>query len=75
MAEEKCKWILYDYRTICPEGHIDKCDGTIEKPYWRLPDRYKELIKFCPYCGKRIDYTDIDKAITRRADDGNELHG
>ena len=57
----KCKWILYDYRTICPENHEDVCDGSIDNPFWRLHVNYKKVIKYCPYCGKEIDYSEIDK--------------
>ena len=61
-----CKWILYDHRTICPEEHTDVCNGSIDKPFWRLPERYKEMIKFCPYCGKPIDFSEIETAIKNR---------
>lgn len=62
----KCKWILYDFRTICPQGHTDVCDGSPDKPYWRLSERMKEVLKYCPYCGKEIDYSEIDEAIEKR---------
>ena len=52
--KEKCKWIKYDYRTMCPEEH------DIENPYWRIPETYRDALKYCPYCGKEIDYSDID---------------
>lgn len=45
--EDTCEWIEYDYRTICPKNH-DK-----DNPYWRIPIR-KDVLKFCPYCGKHI---------------------
>lgn len=45
----KCKWIRYDYRTMCPKDH------NVDNPYWRIPENRKE-IKYCPYCGKEIDY-------------------
>lgn len=61
-----CKWTLYDYRTICPEEHTDVCDGSTDKPFWRLPEKYKEMIKFCPYCGKPIDFSKIETAIKNR---------
>ena len=44
---ENCKWIKYDYRTICPKEH------DVDNPYWRIPkDMYR--LKYCPYCGKEI---------------------
>lgn len=43
-----CKWIKYDYRTICPKNHDDAND-----PYWRIPENMANL-KYCPYCGKEI---------------------
>ena len=52
--KEKCKWIKYDYRTMCPEEH------DIGNPYWRIPENYRDALKYCPYCGKEIDYSDID---------------
>lgn len=45
---EKCKWIRYDYRTICPQNH------DIDNPYWRIPEN-TECLKYCPYCGKEIE--------------------
>lgn len=50
---EKCKWIKYDYRTMCPKEHID-----VDKPYWRIPENRMETLKYCPYCGKEIE---VDK--------------
>ena len=55
---EKCKWIMYDHQTMCPQNHADKCDGTPNKPYWRIPIN-TGFLKYCPYCGKEIDYSDI----------------
>lgn len=49
---QTCKWIKYDYRTICPENHDDADD-----PYWRIPDNMAKL-KYCPYCGKKIVVVD-----------------
>ena len=46
----KCKWIQYDYRTMCPEEH------DIDNPYWRIPETRRDVLKYCPYCGKEIDY-------------------
>lgn len=46
--KSKCKWIKYDYRTICPK----ECGG--ENPYWRIPENLAHL-KYCPYCGKEIE--------------------
>lgn len=46
----KCKWGKYDYRTVCPKEH------DIDNPYWRIPENYKDVLKYCPYCGKEIDY-------------------
>ena len=45
---EKCIWIKYDYRTICPK----ECGG--ESPYWRIPENMENL-KYCPYCGREIE--------------------
>lgn len=46
--DNKCRWIHYDYRTICPKEH------DVENPYWRIPENRMEVLKFCPYCGKEI---------------------
>lgn len=46
---EKCKWIKYDYRTMCPKEH------DIDNPYWRIPENRMETLKYCPYCGKEIE--------------------
>lgn len=46
----KCKWVKYDYRTMCPAEH------DIDNPYWRIPENRKDALKYCPYCGKEIDY-------------------
>lgn len=46
---EKCTWIKYDYRTVCPKEH------DIDNPYWRIPENRMETLKFCPYCGKEIE--------------------
>lgn len=48
--KEKCQWIKYDYRTVCPKEH------DIDNPYWRIPENRKDVLKYCPYCGKEIDY-------------------
>ena len=45
---EKCKWIRYDYRTICPKNH------DVNNPYWRIPEN-AEYLKYCPYCGREIE--------------------
>ncbi len=47
---DKCKWIKYDHRTMCPKEHID-----IDSPYWRIPENRMETLKYCPYCGKEIE--------------------
>ncbi len=44
---QTCKWIKYDYRTICPREH------DADNPYWRIPENMDKL-KYCPYCGKEI---------------------
>ncbi len=44
---QTCKWIKYDYRTICPKNHDDA-----DNPYWRIPKNMDKL-KYCP-CGKEI---------------------
>lgn len=44
---QTCKWIKYDYRTICPKEH------DANNPYWRIPQNMDKL-KYCPYCGKEI---------------------
>lgn len=49
---QTCKWIKYDYRTICPKNHSDADD-----PYWRIPENMANL-KYCPYCGKEIVVVD-----------------
>lgn len=46
----KCEWVKYDYRTVCPKNH------DIDNPYWRIPETRKDVLKYCPYCGKEIDY-------------------
>ena len=46
-----CKWIEYDYRTVCPKYHDAK------NPYWRIPENWDKL-KYCPYCGKKIVVVD-----------------
>ena len=48
--KKKCRWIKYDYRTMCPKDH------DIDNPYWRIPENRKDVLKYCPYCGKEIDY-------------------
>ena len=45
----KCKWIYYDYRTICPEEH------DVNNPYWRIPENKIDALKYCPYCGQEIE--------------------
>lgn len=47
---DKCKWIKYDHRTMCPKEHID-----VDSPYWRIPENRMETLKYCPYCGKEIE--------------------
>ena len=49
---EKCEWIRYDYRTICPQNH------DIDNPYWRIPEKRMNALKYCPYCGKEIEVTE-----------------
>lgn len=49
---QTCKWIKYDYRTICPKNH-----GDADDPYWRIPENMTNL-KYCPYCGKEIVVVD-----------------
>lgn len=61
LKSEKCKWILYDYRTLAPREH-----GEIPNPYWRIPARYKVELKYCPYCGREIDYSEVDAEIKER---------
>lgn len=60
-THKKCKWILYDYQTIAPKEH-----ENISNPYWRIPTRYKTELKYCPYCGGEIDYSEIDTEIEKR---------
>lgn len=64
-SDAKCPWILYDYRTICPKYHNENT-GLTHSPYWRIPEFYKVDIKYCPYCGKEIDYSEIDADIAER---------
>ena len=45
----KCKWIHYDYRTVCPRKH------DVDNPYWRIPEHRMDTLKYCPYCGKEIE--------------------
>ena len=47
---EKCTWIKYDYRTMYPKEHLD-----VDSPYWRIPEKRMETLKYCPYCGKEIE--------------------
>ncbi len=47
-----CKWVKYDYRTICPSEH------DIDNPYWRIPEKRMDVLKYCPYCGKEIEVTE-----------------
>lgn len=47
--DNKCKWIYYDYRTVCPKEH------DIDNPYWRIPENRMEALRYCPYCGKEIE--------------------
>lgn len=49
---QTCKWIKYDYRTICPKNH-----GAADDLYWRIPENMDKL-KYCPYCGKEIVVVD-----------------
>lgn len=49
---ERCRWIRYDYRTICPQNH------DIDNPYWRIPEKRMDVLKYCPYCGKEIEVTE-----------------
>lgn len=49
---EKCKWIKYDYRTMCPKEH------DVDNPYWRIPENRMETLKYCPYCGKEIEVSE-----------------
>lgn len=58
---KKCKWILYDYRTLMPREH-----GNIPNPYWRIPARYRTELRYCPYCGREIDYSEVDTEIEKR---------
>lgn len=48
-STEKCKWIKYDYRTMCPKEH------DVDNPYWRIPENRMKTLKYCPYCGKEIE--------------------
>lgn len=50
--KQKCKWIRYDHRTICPKNH------DIDNPYWRIPEDRMDTLKYCPYCGKEIEVTE-----------------
>ena len=49
LRAERCKWIKYDYRTICPQNH------DVNNPYWRIPENRMDALKYCPYCGKEIE--------------------
>lgn len=48
-SEEACEWIKYDYRTVAPRNH------DINNPYWRIPENRMNALKYCPYCGKKIE--------------------
>lgn len=48
-SNAKCKWIKYNYRTICPKEH------DVNEPYWKIPEDRKDVLKFCPYCGLEIE--------------------
>lgn len=51
--DNKCKWIHCDYRTIYPKEH----DIT----FWMIPENRMNGLKYCPYCGKKIEIELIDK--------------
>ena len=36
---QTCKWIKYDYRTICPKEH------DADNPYWRIMGRRKWMFR------------------------------
>lgn len=36
---------------------------VVIKPYWRINAGLKENLTYCPYCGKKIDYSKINKEI------------
>lgn len=47
--KEVCEWVKYDYRTVAPRNH------DINNPYWRIPENRMDALKYCPYCGKKIE--------------------
>lgn len=52
LKTKRCKWIRYDYRTICPQNH------DVDNPYWRIPEKRMDVLKYCPYCGKEVEVTE-----------------
>lgn len=50
LDESKCKWIFYDMNTVCPKEH------DIDNPYWMYPRNRTDVLKYCPYCGKEIEF-------------------
>ena len=55
MFKKKCKWILYDVKTVVPENH-DTTNSKLLKV--SITNGMSEL-KYCPYCGRRVDLSDI----------------
>ncbi len=47
--KDTCKWIHYNYRTVCPKEH------DIDNPYWRIPENRMDTLQYCPYCGKKME--------------------
>jgi hypothetical protein len=50
--EDVCEWIKCDYRTVAPKNHY------MNNPYWLIPENKMDAIKYCPYCGKKIEVTE-----------------
>lgn len=55
MFKKKCKWILYDVKTVVPENH----DTTNSKPLKVSITNGMSELKYCPHCGRRVDLSDV----------------
>lgn len=55
MFKKKCKWVLYDVKTIAPKNH-DTTNSKLLKV--SITSGMSEL-KYCPHCGRRVDSSDV----------------
>lgn len=55
MFKKKCKWILYDVKTVVPENH----DTTSSKLLKVSITNGMSELKYCPHCGRRVDLSDV----------------